>query len=171
MVRTENSLPLQLRSEPAALSEDDVKTMLDKYDFFDHAMQWWGKGIQHLYEPKEISGDPVVIDNATGLMWEQSGAEELNYPDAKDHIVEMNKKGYAGFKDWRLPTLEEAMSLVEPTKQDNGLHISTHFDSKQLWIWTADFSPSCAWDVDFEIGVCTFGAMGFSFYVRAIRSR
>ncbi len=32
--------------------------------------------IKHSYENKSISGDNVVINHATGLMWYQSGSEK-----------------------------------------------------------------------------------------------
>ena len=53
-------------------------------------------------------------------MWQQSGSSErMQFEDAKKWITELNLKGFAGFNDWRLPTLEEAMSLMEP-EQKNG---------------------------------------------------
>jgi len=57
--------------------------------------------------------------------------------------------------DWRLPTLEEAMSLMEPGKREHGLFIEPIFAGAQRWIWTADkASASAAWDVYFNNRNC-----------------
>ena len=52
---------------------------------------------------------------------------------AKDWISELNKRGYAGYHGWLLPTVEEAMSLMERGER-RGLHIDSVFDKKQSWI-------------------------------------
>ena len=72
-------------------------------------------------------------------MWQQSGSDcDMGLHSAKDQIDDLNRAGFAGHSDWRLPTLEEAMSLVEPEKNDAGLHIDSLFDTKQDQIWTCD---------------------------------
>ena len=56
----------------------------------------------------------VVMDYATNLVWQQGGSSEyMEYEQAVNWVEELNRSGYAGFNDWRLPTLEEAMSLME----------------------------------------------------------
>jgi hypothetical protein len=79
-------------------------------------------------------------------------------------------KGFAGYRNWRLPTLEEAMSLMEPERKE--LYINPVFDNEQYWIWTADlYSASVAWSVNFVYGYCDDVVLGFGFYhVRAVRS-
>lgn len=174
--------PLQLRSQPVEnLSHDDVTAMLKKYDFPDQRIYWMGKGIHHLYEAKAINGHPVVIDHTTGLMWQQSGSprrltERLTYEQALEYIDQLNREQLAGYADWRLPTLEEAMSLMEPVKTENGLYINTLFDKAQMWIWTADTLPiaekfaTVAWYVGFYNGTCGGNSVDQNHYVRAVRS-
>jgi len=78
---------------------------------------------------------------------------------------------YAGFDDWRLPTLEEAMSLMEPKKNEHRLHIDPIFDSMPEWMWTADkYSASRAWNVNFNLGnFFHYDVDGKFYYVRAVR--
>ena len=66
----------------------------------------------------------------------------------------MNRIGYAGYHDWRLPTLEEAMSLMESNKQNDKLYIDSIFDGKQDWIWTSDIdeTKSTFWSISFSNG-------------------
>ncbi len=72
---------------------------------------FWGHStIIHHYDLKSINADKVVMDHTTGLMWHQSGSEKyMNWKLANNWVEQLNKKGYAGFKDWRLPTVEEAV--------------------------------------------------------------
>jgi tetratricopeptide (TPR) repeat protein len=94
--------------------------------------------INHDYNLKAIKGDKVVVDNATGLMWHQSGSDdEMVWHEALEWIRKLNKSGYAGCQDWRLPTVEEAASLLEPSKR-NGLCIDPVFSNVQSFIYTGD---------------------------------
>ncbi|MCP4367389.1 MAG: DUF1566 domain-containing protein [Deltaproteobacteria bacterium] len=92
---------------------------------------------RHDYRPQSFNGDRVVTDYATGLMWHQSGSEKFNnWKEAKDWVKDLK---YAGHHDWRLPTVEEAISLLEP-ECDNivKMFIHKYFDTKQIRIWTDD---------------------------------
>jgi Protein of unknown function (DUF1566) len=145
-----------VRSLPSKnLSEDDVKRMLKEKDFFDKKYNKQGRGLRHFYETEERYGEKLVIDYTTGLEWQQSGSGKVLYRNAEEYIRKTNEKYYAGFNDWRLPTLEEAMSLMEPEKKDNNLYIAPVFDYQQPVIWTADKSGSGSkWTVRFDPGSC-----------------
>jgi hypothetical protein len=59
----------------------------------------------------------TVKDKRTGLIWARDanlGGGDLNM--AYDLLKELNIKNYAGFKDWRLPSLEELKSLLDFAK-------------------------------------------------------
>jgi len=95
----------------------------------------------------------------------------MKFKKVQKYIQELGDKKHAGFSDWRLPTLEEAMSLMGLTKNEHGLHIHPIFDKKQEWIWTADKRGSSeAWFVFFYSGSCNnVGIDNFNIYVRAVR--
>jgi hypothetical protein len=99
-----------------------------------------GRIIDHNYKLKTIDGGKVVIDNFTGLMWHQSGSTGLGitWQKAEEWVKKLNRGGYAGFRNWRLPTLEEAASLLKPGKEGSVLYIDPIFDSTQKYIWTGD---------------------------------
>ncbi len=97
------------------------------------------------------------------------------FEEARQWIDALNQKGYAGFKDWRLPTLEEAMSLMEPRKNKNYLYIDPIFDATQRWIWTSDQIQGGVgrqWVVRFHSGDCyDYNFDYYDGYVRAVRFR
>jgi hypothetical protein len=128
--------------------------------------------INHSYDLKSINGAKVVIDHATGLMWHQSGSYEyMSWNKAKVWVESLNSMGYAGYHDWRLPTVEEAASLLESSKR-NGLYIDPIFSNKKDWIWTGDKHGSgAAWIVFFDDGLVFWGYLStFEIYVRPVRS-
>ena len=95
----------------------------------------------------------------------------MNYERAQVYIDSLNSVGFASSKDWRLPTLEEAMSLMEPARGNRDLHISDQFDEQQSTIWTADklsASSSYAWVAHFVNGSCDISDV-ITMYVRAVR--
>ena len=110
----EKSKTMNFRSTPLAMSQNEVEEMLIEHGFYDSSKNPQGKGIKHQYKSDNIDGDKVVIDKQTNLTWQQGGTKEtVPYIKAKSLVQNMNKRGFAGFTDWRLPTLEEAMSLME----------------------------------------------------------
>jgi hypothetical protein len=163
----------QLRAHPTTLSSDAVNNMLEKYNFFDSTKSETGKGITHLYEKFGSEAQKFVIDYATGLNWQQSGSPEvMNYVMAEKYIFTLNSKRFSGYSDWRLPTLEEVMSLMERQKSYSGLFIYSAFDYRQRWIWTVDKeSAEQVWCVNFDSGGCYFCEAYHESFVRAVRSR
>jgi len=160
------------RKNSTHLSEEDVRTLINRYDFYDRYYNADGRGYINYYLSKNLSGNEVIFDIATGLMWQQSGSSNrMVYEDTKKYISEVNEKRFAGFSDWRLPTLEEAMSLMEPEERKDW-YIDPIFDSNQWWIWTADQIPgeSRAWVVGFLSGGCGWYTFAASYCVRAVRS-
>lgn len=161
------------RSTASTLSDDQVKSMLAEKGFFDSILNQSAKGIQHQYRSVTREGKNLVVDDVTGLTWQQSGSpNSMTYAEVEQYIRDLNNQRFGGYSDWRLPTLEEAMSLVEPTKKSNYLYIDPAFDNMQEWIWTADKkSAYVAWGVYFAIGYCNGnGVYGYNGHVLAVRS-
>jgi len=162
-----------LRSAPRnELSVDAVKSMLAAKGFFDNNLNKGVSGFANDYELKTIAGEQVVVDRATGLMWQRGGSSNyMIYADAEKYIRQLNTARFAGFSDWRLPTLEEAMSLMESRELNGDLYIDPKFDKAQRYIWTADKqSAGVAWVAGFRGGECHYyDVAGNSLYVRAVR--
>ncbi len=161
-----------LRYKPEkGLSPETVQTMLKNQGLFDSRKNSSGPGFSHRFEVR--NGGMVVYDHASGLMWQQSGSrDDMNYERTKNYISGLNHEQFAGYNDWRLPTLEEAMSLMEPTKKNGNLHIDPLFDPCQVRIWTSDFRKGpMAWVVRFDSGYCDYAYTdnNIKYSVRALR--
>ncbi len=164
----------RFRSEPETLSEAEVKRMILVNDFSDSNLNQKGPGFINQYEELDLKGQMIIFDKASGLMWQQGGSEKyMPFKDAEAYIQKLKKDKFGGFDDWRLPTLEEAMSLMEPNKNQADLYIDERFDAKQNWIWTADKyeGGSSRWYVFFNYGDCNRYRIGFGYFVRGVRFR
>jgi hypothetical protein len=160
-----------LRSQPLSnLSGEQAKQMLKEKGFADRTRNKAGRGITHLYEIESQHGNKVVIDHSTGLTWHRSGSKDsMTYKEAKEYTYSLNRRKFAGYNDWRLPTLEESMSLMEPMQRKGGLYIDPIFNKRQPWIWTSDKkNAAAAWYVDFRTGLCDCGRVTYRLFVRPV---
>jgi hypothetical protein len=166
------TLLIRLRDLPRHnVSHEEVKAMLKEKNLFDKDWNEDGRGLQNLYDAIASHNAPLIVDYMTGLTWQQSGSEgQMPYHNAKNYIADLVQDNFGGYNDWRLPTLEEAMSLMEREKQNDDLYIDPVFDQKQKWIWTADAeNTAVAWVVNFAYGICLSRSVDDSRYVRAVR--
>ncbi|MFV1976019.1 MAG: DUF1566 domain-containing protein, partial [Candidatus Scalindua sp.] len=162
-----------LRSSYRDLSVTQIQSMPHveireemEWGFYGHSVIW------HKYEVKSISYDKVVVDHSTGLMWHQNGSERFK---DKEKIAEwvdnLNLKSYAGFSDWRLPTAEEAASLLEPEQKFGDMYVDTVFDNKQPWIWTGDsYGNDAAWAISACYGSVFWSKFNEFYCIRPVRS-
>jgi len=63
-------------------------------------------GLQPAYQD---NGDGTITDLNTGLMWIQDQGDKTTYTDA---IELLEAYSFAGYDDWRLPTVKELLSLA-----------------------------------------------------------
>lgn len=168
---------LQLRRQPdAALTASEVKSMLARFGFYCKetaiTRQWsapLGRGLNNQFVRR--NSNLIVHDQTTGLQWQQKGSRRLNFESAKKYIARLNAERFAGFADWRLPTLEEAMSLMTPHSTVGGMHINPVFDAAQTYLWTADRDDKAhVWFVDFSAGICYSKPADDINYLRAVRT-
>ncbi|MGD2086902.1 MAG: DUF1566 domain-containing protein [Candidatus Aminicenantes bacterium] len=170
---------VRLRSQHKKMSKKDVKEMVIKYNFYSSCLI----GVSEKYcnpdgsfNNQFVSGKKVVVDMTTGLMWDRLGTVyRMKYEKTRDWIKEMNRNKYAGYNDWRLPTLEEGASLLSKKVNSSRLCTDELFSKKQIVIWTVDpYIPSptyisAVWEVDFYYGIGNRAFWEQSNYVRAVR--
>ncbi len=61
------------------------------------------------------NGDGTVTDNVTGLMWLKDAGDKVAYYTG---INGADSYTYAGYSDWRVPTIKELYSLIDFSGQD-----------------------------------------------------
>lgn len=149
------------------------------------------------------NGDGTITDPETGLQWMRcrlgqewdgqtcvgEGRDKMTWQDALDAAKELNRRGgYAGYRDWRVPTIEELNSLVYCSSGIPGYHgpceglidqIPTldwgAFPKASRWVvgfWSASpyvGSSGYAWHVDFGCGYGYRASKSRSNRVRLVR--
>jgi hypothetical protein len=144
-----------LRRQPMQIkSEMKITYMLAEYGFFDRTRNPHGSFINVFVN----NNDDTVTDKATGLIWQISGSSSsLGHRSAKEYVEQLNRQRFAGYADWRIPTVEELASLIQRIRR-NGVYIDPVFDDSQTKCWSADTGEgvnqrySGAWIVDFRQG-------------------
>ncbi|MCP5102499.1 MAG: DUF1566 domain-containing protein [bacterium] len=161
---------VQLRKTSRELKENDVKALLKKYGFFDKKRNAAG-AFKNGFEAKTIGGGKVVVDNATGLMWHATGSDKgMEMSVAQGWLSALNVEKYAGFSDWRIPTLEEAVSLLAASRKNGNLFIEPLFSPRQKNMWTGDTSgKEAGWAVSFERGQVVRDYVFNYFFIRPVR--
>ncbi len=146
-----------LRSEPAFIAEDEVEGLLKKFNFYDSQRNPGGDFQPYLVD----NGDELTVSELkSGVMWQRGGCDITNHRNVAAYIKGLNEEKFAGFNDWRLPTLEEGLALLGPICNDKGLLISSCFSKEQPFIFSADQrKPGGYWFIDFKQGT-VFWASG-----------
>ncbi|MBL7075499.1 DUF1566 domain-containing protein [candidate division KSB1 bacterium] len=159
-----------LRHKPKILSSDVVKVLLAKHGFYEKRWNPSGKGIAHRYESQIRDNAVILLDAATGLMWEKGGSSDrMTFADAEQYVHRINAEKFAGFNDWRLPTVEEAMSLMEPQAYDR-FHIDPEFERGINFIWTSDrATDGRIWMLYFYDGMLNLEPDSYNAWVRVVR--
>jgi len=132
------------------LSENGVAALVTKFNFFDCERNPGGNFQNHLVDNNDHL---TVSDRVTGLMWQRGGLDIMSYRMLLREIEKLNTKKFAGFSDWRMPTLAEAMSLMEPAKNRDEQHVHQCFSPDQPFIFVAATrNPGGYWFVDYNHG-------------------
>jgi hypothetical protein len=92
-------------------------------------------------------GNGTIADQKSGLLWQRADSyhelkQGMNWYQALEYIDLKNTEKFAGFGDWRLPTLEELKSLYDasrPIKSKDGERIGLAESFKNggsYYLWT-----------------------------------
>jgi hypothetical protein len=98
----------------------------------------------------------AVLDRETGLVWEKvPSTSTSNWVNASNHCVQLS---LGGRKGWRLPTIQDLASLIDPTVGFPGptLPAGHPFTVQSSGYWSATTfanNTTFAWVVVFDFGV------------------
>jgi hypothetical protein len=152
--------PGVLRPHRAPLPKPQAASITDRFTNLDQ-------------DGKPTTGAHVAVyDAKTGLTWSaeplQSG-KELNHADAMKACADLQLLGQ---KDWRAPTIEELLSIVDYTRYDPAVD-TDHFKGPYSWAWSSTIAKhpaGCAWGVLLDGGDSYRSGQGALSRVRAVRS-
>jgi hypothetical protein len=140
---------IKLRSTYLSLGQADISALLRR-----------SAKSPSQFESHEHAGARVMLDFVSGLMWTL-----WNKPMAFDKAKWWSNRVTAGYGGWRLPSTEEAMSLLQiPRAQYAGL--------AGFAVWTGDTvsdQPRTAWVLKLPEGQFAAAAYSEIFYVWAVR--
>ncbi len=120
-----------------------------------------------------VMGGAAVLDHETGLVWEQSPSS-TTYAWTNAFLV-CQDENIGNRLGWRLPTVDELASLVDPTVAAPGPTLpSGHpFGNVQQIYWTATSWPApiadTAWAVSFSVGHAGGNGKANTFNVWCVR--
>jgi len=123
-----------------------------------HSSQSWDKQLPGSSRFTVLAdfGGSAVRDNETGLVWEQSPEiKTMNWLNARFHCTSRKVGGRMG---WRLPSVHELASLVDPSVSPGPTIPSGHpfVNVQAAHYWSASSfagKPSHAWNVGFVMGM------------------
>lgn len=141
-----------------------------------------GKAVQELVRgqpAQKVSGwrferlsDGIVRDNTTGLEWDTSdfGGKEFTFEKAVKACEDLRTGGHS---DWRLPTIQELLSLVDYTRHEPAINKEFFPNCKSSWYRTSTpYAPfsGYSWIVYFSYGGSSYDHRDLDLFVRAVRA-
>jgi len=127
-----------------------------------------------------VNGDNTITDNISGILVVQDPTQlgeefqkQMTFAEAEAAIAKLNENGFFGFKDWRLPTVEELCGMVDRTKCDPCYDTDIFKGKFDDWYWSSDlcaWNKGAAWCVLSDCGGVSYGLKGSHGYVRPVRS-
>lgn len=138
------------------VQEEDIPHIVKDNNFYDAIRNPKGAFTNFLVD----NGKDLTTDKTTGLMWQRDGLDITSIRKMRKQVARLNKEQYAGFSDWRLPTMEEALSLMKPEKNNQDLHLDPAFSGDIPFIFVAEErDPGGYWYCDYKRGT-VFWASG-----------
>jgi serine/threonine-protein kinase len=131
-----------VRKEPCRVMYKDIRQLL---------------GLDELLRPLRytpwnftVIGRQLALEKNSGLYWQRRGSGfTLDWRQAKEYVSHLNSINWQGRNSWRLPTLDEARTILSPPL--HGVRCSGWplFDDTIHWLWTSDHcTGKQAWMVD-----------------------
>lgn len=122
-------------------------------------------------------GSAAVLDRETGLVWEKTpNASLVNWYEAHNLCI---RTATGGRKGWRLPSIQELASLVDPAASNPALPAGHPFigvvtDRPGYWSATTAVIEStnvytAAWGIDFSSGIAGAPSTIGHFYAWCVR--
>ncbi len=144
----------KLRSTYTTMDYQEVNSIIQKYNFFDSSFNKNGS-FRSQYKKQFIGGAEVIIDETMGIMWYAgSSSKKMSYKKAEKWVGSLNQGKYGGYGNWRIPTVEEAATLLRKNKNEGELYMDGLFTGNTTSIWTGDTQRfQTYWIIRFDEGI------------------
>jgi len=112
----------------------------------------------------------IVTDNVTHLVWESAASTTTQtWSDAATYCQGRTTGGLSG---WRLPTIRELLSIVDPRACSQSIDTTVFPNTPSSAFWSSTLisgDSSYAWGVNFDGGGMGAHNVGGYSYVRCVR--
>ncbi len=128
--------------------------------------------IKYIANDLQLNPEGTVTDRSSLLVWQQAGSDHpLSWHEAQKYIEQLNQGHFAGRASWRLPTVNELISLITEVPRAADLCVAPIFDQDQRWLWSSDRrSFVAAWYVSLDLGYVSWQDFTCYYFVRAVSS-
>ncbi len=153
---TQQTVPL--RSEPANVCRSRARSLFAVNELF--------RPLAPVCNRWETAAR-TVLDRATNLVWQREGSRyPLTFAAAHAYVRQLNDARYDGHGRWRLPTVNELLSLL-PDGDHGGLPESPEWPVK--WLWSCDrHGHHESWYVNMDMGYAGVRDVNCLNHVRAV---
>jgi len=111
----------------------------------------------------------VVLEQSLNLMW-QDDESVLNVTKNWEEAVEYCQQlSYLGFNNWRLPSIEELISLIDESKFSPAINNNFKNVANERYWSNNSFNRNQAWRVGFQFGGDFPNNKSVDSYVRCVR--
>ncbi len=83
----------------------------------------------------QVHSDGTVTDTVTTLMWQREDGGEMSVESAQTYVDTLS---LAGYTNWRLPTLLEALSIVNLDRLNPAMDVSVFSAASAEYWWTSE---------------------------------
>nr|HDM99564.1 DUF1566 domain-containing protein [Deltaproteobacteria bacterium] len=89
----------------------------------------------HYHRQKFKRHNELIHAPVIGLIWQQSGSPfAMTWDEAKVYVQYLNRIEYNGIKIWRLPTVEELITLLTPPPTREDYCLDPLFERGLRWV-------------------------------------
>jgi len=107
-----------------------------------------------------------TVAAGTSLVWQKGGTPKLSWDEASKYCEELE---LGGRSDWRIPTREELLSLVDKTRKDPAINIRIFPETEPNVYWTSSRQDKEFWTVGFSDGdEFIFDSLDYKWHTRCV---
>jgi serine/threonine protein kinase len=135
--------------------------------------------INNLWRPRtyirnkfSVRDEQTVLDKKTGLIWQRTGSAcPVDRREADRLIAAWNAIRLGNISAWRLPTVNELLSLAPDPATPDSECLPSPFPANREWFWSCDRrSRETSWYVNTRFGFTGWQDNGCRYSVRAVAS-